>query len=168
MPAIAAAAILLSFIWKGAGGGLPTDLEDLAARHARDLPMDVTAPDVAEVQSYLSGKLPFAVRLPKLAASEGPIKALGGRIIQLNDREAAYVRYDTAHGRVSMIVYEDGADEPRLSEVSPLYRLGEQPILVKHVRGYSAAQWKQAGLVYSVVTDLPESEFNVVLHQSIR
>jgi anti-sigma factor RsiW len=166
-PAVAAAAILLSFIWKGGNGGLPGDLEELARRHARDLPMDVVAPDVAQVQSYLSGKLPFAVQLPKLAAEE-PMKLLGGRIIQLNDRDAAYVRYDTPHGRVSMVVYEDGASAPQVvSEVAPMYHLGDRAVLVKRVRGYTAAQWKSSGLVYSVVTDLPENEFTLVLHDTV-
>lgn len=166
-PAVVAAAILLSFIWKGANGGLASDLDELAMRHARDLPMDVVAPDVGEVQTYLSGKLPFAVRIPALNDEE-PLKLLGGRVIQLNDhRDAAYVRYDMAHGRVSMVVYQDGANQ-EMSEVAPLYTLGNQQVMLKQVRGYTAAKWKAAGLVYSVVTDLPENEFSVVLHQSMR
>ena len=165
-PAVAAAAILLSFIWKGANGGLTSDFEELATRHSRDLPMDVVAPDVGEVQTYLSGKLPFAVRIPTLSA-EGPLKLLGGRVIQLNDhRDAAYVRYDMPHGRVSMVVYQDGANQ-EMPEIAPMYTLGNQQVMLKRVRGYSAAKWKASGLVYSVVTDLPESELSLVLHQSI-
>lgn len=165
-PAVAAAAILLSFIWKGGSGGVMTgDLDELALRHARDLPMDVVAPDIASVQSYLSGKLPFAVHLPAFGADNAEM--LGGRIIELNDHEAAYVRYNTPHGRVSMVVYQDPATL-QLSEVAPLYQLGDNQVLVRRVRGYTAAQWRAAGLVYSLVSDLPENEFSAVLHQSMR
>ena len=165
-PAVAAAAILLSFIWKGASGGFAGDLEELALRHARDLPMDVVAPDAGEVQTYLSGKLPFAVRIPTLSADE-PMKLLGGRVIQMNDRDAAYLRYDTPHGRVSMVVYQDVANQ-EMSEVAPLYNLGNRQVMLKRVRGYTAAKWKASGLVYSVVSDLPENEFSLVLHDSMR
>ena len=165
-PAVAAAAILLSFIWKGASGGSTSaDLEELALRHARDLPMDVVAPDVGAVQRYLSGRLPFAVHLPAVATAPS-LKILGGRIIQLNDHEAAYVRYDTPHGRLSMVVYQDHAGgEP--SELAPLYQVGDRQIAVRHVRGYQAARWRSAGLVYSVVTDAPESELSWVLGQTV-
>ncbi len=166
-PAVVAAAILLSFIWKGTTGNLAGDLDDLAARHARaDVPMDIVAADTAGVQSYFSGKLPFAVRLPRLDPQDPP-NALGGRIVQLGDREAAYVRYDTPHGRMSLLVYEDG-NRHGLSEVAPLYKLGEHQVMVKHVRGYTAALWRASGLVYAMVTDLPEAEFTVVLHQSMQ
>ena len=166
-PAAVAVGILLSFIWKGTTGNLASDLDDLATRHARlDLPMDIVDADAAGVQSYFSGKLPFAVRLPRLDPHDPP-DLLGGRIVQLGDREAAYVRYDTPHGRMSLLVYEDG-NRNGLSEVAPLYKLGEHQVMVKHVKGYTAARWRSCGLVYAVVTDLPEAEFTVVLHQSMQ
>ena len=67
--------------------------------------MDVVASDFGHVQSYLSGKLPFVVRLPKIESPEP--RSLGARVIQLDNRDTAYVRYDTPAGRVSVFVYED-------------------------------------------------------------
>ena len=166
-PAAIAVAILLAFLWKGTSGNLASDLDDLATRHARlDLPMDIVAADAAGLQSYFSGKLPFAVRLPRLDPQDPP-NMIGGRIVQLGGREAAYVRFDTPHGRMSLLVYEDGY-RTGVSEVAPLYKLGEHQVMVKHVRGYTAARWRSSGLVYAVVTDLSEAEFTVILHQSMQ
>jgi len=158
-PAVAAAAILLAFLIQGAWGDSPEDLQEAAARHARNLPMDVVASSVSEVQDYLSSKLPFAVHLPRPAAPlsqyEQPA-VMGGRITQIANRDAAYVRYETPRGRVSMFVYE-GQDTPML-EPGPSYRMGNERVFVKRVRGYTTLRWHRDGLVYSLVADLPERE----------
>jgi anti-sigma factor (TIGR02949 family) len=155
-PAAAAAAILLAFAIKGATGGADAELEQAAVRHAGDLPMDVVGADATQVQRYLSGKLPFAVQLPAFPRSD----KLGGRVTHLGDREAAYVRYDTPSGRVSVFVYQD----PGYTALDgPLYDVGGNRVLVRRVRGYPAALWRSHGIVHSVVADLPEREFQTVL-----
>lgn len=162
-PAMAAASILLSFIWRG-GATVSADLDEAAQRHARNLPMEVVASDVSSVQSYFSGKLPFAVHVPRLATQPGQM--LGGRLVSLGNREAAYVRYETPQGRVSVFVYEDPNEE--IFESSPVYRVGERPVVVKRVRGFTTARWHASGLVYSIVTDLPDNEVPKVLDASLR
>jgi hypothetical protein len=158
VPAAAAAAVLLAFAWHG-GSSRAGDLEAAAERHARDLPMDVVAADIAPVQDYFNGKLPFAVRLPEVARPM--LKQLGGRVTHLRDHDAAYVRYEVPSGRVSVFVYED-PDNDDDSEVAPLYMVGNHRMLVKQVRGYTVAKWHQAGLTYSLVTDLPERDLAAV------
>ncbi len=153
-PAVAAAAILLAFVWRGATSESFSDLREAAARHAGNLPMDVVAADMGPVQKYFSGKLPFAVNIPSLT-EESPSE-LGGRVIQLNNHDAAYVRYETPRGRVSIFVYEGPSSG--LYEAEPVYRIDNQPFLLKRVRGYTTLRWLRNGLVYSVVADLPERE----------
>lgn len=163
-PAVAAAAVLLTFIWRSGNGAGAEEWNEVARRHVGNLPMDVVGADVASVQNYFSEKLPFAVRLPRLAAT--PASTLGGRIIQLNQRDAAYVRYDTPRGRVSLVVYEDdNSNNPQ--ERVPTYQVGPHRVMIDHVHGYITARWRAAGLVYSVVTDLPEQEFSGVLTRSM-
>ncbi len=160
VPATAAAVVLMVLVWHGGGSGRAgVDLEAAAERHARDLPMDVIAGNVSQVQEYFNGKLPFAVRLPEVP--QPLLKSLGGRVTHLRDRDAAYVRYDMPRGRVSVFVYEDTDDD---SEVAPLYVVGNRRMLVKQVRGYTVAKWRQAGLTYSMVTDLPEHELQTVFY----
>ncbi len=158
-PAAAAAAIFIALIVKGSTTPPLPELDEAALRHARDLPLDVVAADVAQVQRYFVGKLPFAVQLPHI--NEAPVQLLGGRVTHVRDREAAYVRYQMPRGRMAVFVYEDPG--VRLSEVEPLYRLGRQRMVVQQVRGYTVARWRTGGLVYSVVTDLPAQELPRVL-----
>lgn len=166
-PAVSAAAILASFIWQGTTGNAEAqDLEEAAVRHARNLPMDVVAGDLGRVEQYFDGKLPFAVHVPDVMRNQPASIQLGGRVIDLSNREAAYVRYDLPGGRMSVFVYPD--PNPRFSEVIPGYQIGDRRVLIRQVRGYTTAQWHAQGLVYSVVTDLPERELSTVLTANIR
>jgi len=157
VPVVAAVAILAAFSLRGAGAtlGFAPEAEEAAARYARNLPMDVVAADLGQVQSFFNDKLPFAVRVPRVTTA--PVQLLGGRITQIHNRDAAYVRYDVPSGRVSVFVYED--TRPELNEGAAYYRIGQQRVQVQRVRGYTVAHWRQAGLAYSLVTDLPEAEF---------
>jgi anti-sigma factor (TIGR02949 family) len=157
-PFAAAVALLLVFIWKGGAGSSVTDL-DVVAR-VPDLPMDVVAADVAQLQAYFSRKLPFAVRLPHI--SDDSVSTFSGRVMNLRDRDTAYVRYNMPRGQVSMFVYEDNGDD--FPEIAPLYRIGNERMVVKEVHGYTVAKWRSSGLTYSVVTDLPIEEFSTFVH----
>ncbi len=163
-PAVAAAAVLAAFIWRGSPAS-SHDLEKAVAEgHARDLPMDVVAADVTQVQDYFNKKLPFAVRLPRLP--NDTVKALGGRVTHLRERDAAYVRYDVAGGKLSVFVYEDPNED--LDEVAPMYKVGNQRVVLKQVAGYTVAKWRSSGLTYSMVSDLPEPVFSSVLQAGLR
>jgi len=155
-PIAASILILMMFVWNSSNHA-SRGLEQLALRHARNLPMDVQAADLGQVENYFSEKLPFAVQLPILR--EEPVDSIGGRIIQLDNHEAAYVRFQMPHSRLSVFVYQDSDPAPQ----EPLHN--QHQILLRHVNGYTTAQWHQRGLVYSVVTDLSEPELNAVLQQ---
>ena len=91
-PAAVAALALTMFIFQANIGGGSFDWEKLMGSYHRNLPMDVKIPDSSQVQSYLSGRLPFAVRLPQFK-SEAPPNLLGGRVTQVDNQDVAYVRY---------------------------------------------------------------------------
>ena len=61
-----------------------------------------------------------------------------------------------SRGSVSVFVYPDYPSE--ISEIAPLYRLGNRKAMIQQVRGYTTARWQAHGLVYAVVTDLPETD----------
>ncbi len=157
-PAVSAAAVLASLIWQGATGEVAAqDLEEAAVRHARNLPMDVIAGDVVHVEQYFDGKLPFAVHVLDVVRNQPISVQLGGRVINLSNQEAAYVRYDLPGGRVSMFVYPEASHRPERSRawVSD----GRAAYLVPTgARLHDGAVAVAGGLVYSLVTDLPERE----------
>ncbi len=119
-------------------------LEHMMARHAGNLKMDVESEELKPVQQYLSGHLPFSVHFPSFHEKVVP-QRLGARVIQLDNRDAAYIRYDTSRGRISLVVSPDMSQWPV-----------EEEQVVRRVHGYSVTRWRDGGLVYSVVTDEPE------------
>jgi len=162
-PAVAAAAILAAFIWRGAGDGLTNDLDEVTQRHRVDVPMDVVAADIAPVQKYFRARLPFSVELPRPALESNSTQMmLGGRVIRLQDRDTAYVRYETPRGRVSIFV-QDNPGTYNASEVAPGYRLGNRRVSLHRVRGYTTMRWVSRGLVYSVVSELPEHDLEMLI-----
>ena len=158
---MAAAAVFMVFLgFEGLYPDASGDLDAVTSRHARNLPMDVAAGEWREVQSYFNGRLPFSVRKPALRPARG-MNLEGGRVTQLGNREAAWVRYRMRDGRVSMFVYQDS--RAAQSDLSPLYRLGQKQVSMKRMRGLNIARWRDGDLVYSIVTDLPESDLRAVL-----
>lgn len=168
VPVAATAMVLFSYVWHDPSySSAAYGLEQAVLRHSHDLPMDVQAADMGQVQKYFSSKLPFAVQLPPLHHAAA-VHGVGGRIVQVDDRDAAYVRLDTPRGRMSVFVYPDRnghtvLEHRRYDDLAPA-----RHVVLRHVNGFTAAQWRQAGLVYSVVTDLPEQELTVVLQRSLR
>jgi len=159
VPSLAAAAILLTFLWAGSHSTSPQAVYEAAVHRANNLPFDVVAANVGELQSFFRDKLPFPVRLPQLGSV--PVMRLGGRVTNLGSRDVAYVRYELSDGRLSFFVYDD--PNPEISESGAFYRLGGQHVYLQHVHGYTIARWHNSGVLYSVVTDLPDDEFSSVL-----
>ncbi len=77
-------------------------------------------------------------------------RLVGGRVMRVDNRDAAYLRYVVGDGRVSFFVQADNG-----SRRSP-YR--GQAVLVQRRHGYTVARWHRDGLVYSAVSELPERQ----------
>lgn len=80
---------------------------------------------------------------------------------QFDNHDAAYVRYRLSKRNLSIFVYEDRGSA--MPETGVFHRAGNRRVLIQRYRGYSIARWKNRGLVYSVISDLPEPEFRTVL-----
>lgn len=147
-PAVAAASVLVVFVWQGATGrDASAELEEVAERHARILPMEVVGRDARSLAQYFHGKVSFALRLPE---SQQPVQ-VAGRLTHLRDREAVHLRYDLPDGHFSLFVYEspDGAwvRETTSSNVE-----------IRQIHGYNVARWRDSGIVYSVVSEMPAAK----------
>lgn len=165
VPVAAAAALLMAWGTNNFWDKPPGDFELVTARHAGNLPMDVSGREWGEVQSYLNTRLPFAVGKPVLREAKG-LNLMGGRVTQLGHRDAAYVRYRMRGGHVSMFVYQ--GSRVAGSDLTPLYRMGQHRVSMTRMRGMNIAHWQDGDLVYSIVTELPASDLREVLraHQS--
>lgn len=148
-PALAAASVLGVFVWQGATGAeSEEELEEVAQRHARVLPASVVSDDPKSIAKYFHDKVRFAVRFPK---GVDPLK-VSGRITHLSNREAVHLRYDLPDGRFSLFVYESPDSGVIAAE-------GRNPrVELRQVHGYTVARWRERGIMYSVVSEMPTSK----------
>lgn len=162
VPIAAAAALLLAFVGGQMFDSSHDEFNGVTSSHARNLPMDVSGGDWQNVQSYLNTRLPFSVRKPNVEDSSA-VALVGGRVTQVGNREAAYLRYRLPRGHVSIFVYQDQGGDP--SEVAPGYRMGRPEVVMRQLKGLNIARWREGGLVYSVVSELPEREMEALFRR---
>jgi anti-sigma factor RsiW len=128
-------------------------VEDGIALHRRGLPLDYTASDVGSVQQWLAGRLDFAARVPRFR--QGP--ALQGvRLSHLHSRPAAALSYAVPQGqRVTLLIADDPDDGDPPGSVR---RLPGRQVWLSRTRGYNVVSWRTDEIVYSLISDLDESD----------
>ena len=130
-------------------------VEDGIALHRRGLPLDYTASDVGLVQQWLSGRLDFAARVPRFR--QGP--ALQGvRLSHLHSRPAAALSYAVPQAggqRVTLLIVDDPDDGDPPGSVR---RLPGRQVWLSRTRGYNVVSWRTDEIVYSLISDLDESD----------
>lgn len=136
-------------------------LLDAIDKHARALPVEVT-PAGGDVESWFRGKVDFRVRAPKFSAPSAP-RLMGARLANVRDRQAAYLVYggDDSERRTTLLVFPGTLDLPdgRRTQV------GGRDVVMANQRGYNVAVWHQRGIVYSLVSDLDESDMIQLVSQ---
>jgi anti-sigma factor RsiW len=162
------AAAVGAAVWFLAGGlshpFLPTRhsgfLDDGIALHRRGLPLDYAASDVSSVQQWLQGRLDFAARVPRFRqgpALQGP--ALQGvRLSQLQSRSAAALSYSVPQApgrRVTLLIVDDPDDGDPPGSVR---RVADRQVWLSSRRGYNVVSWRSNEIVYSLISDLDESD----------
>lgn len=133
-------------------GVLPV-VEDVAQRHARDLPAEVAASDPAEVAQWFRGKLDIPIRPVVFRGASA--RLLGARISNVRNQLAAALYYDV-HGRRVTVFMFDGALMPR-DNVRPAIIDG-RPVYVASSHGYTVTLMEQQGVGYAIATDMPPQE----------
>jgi anti-sigma factor RsiW len=131
-------------------------VEEAVRKHARDLPLELSADAVAPeaIPGMLASKLDFYPRPPRFQAPE--LSLVGARLSSLNDRPAAYMRYRTPRGRVGLFIIDDPGR--RVGEMGRAVKMGPATIRIMNSRGYNVAVWRQSEIVYSVISDLDEPD----------
>jgi hypothetical protein len=133
-------------------------LDDGIAIHARTLPLDYTASDAGSVQRWLQGRLDFGVQLPRFAPQKGPPPALQGvRLSTLHSRPAAVISYlvPAVEGRrVSLVIMDD--PDPQMA--GAVRQLQGRKVWLTQARGFNVASWRSHEIVYSLISDLDESD----------
>jgi anti-sigma factor (TIGR02949 family) len=152
--------------WRGAINGtgpvagaamMPPLLDDIAQRHARNLPVEVTGSEPTQVANFFTGRLDIPVRPVQFRGV--PARLLGARISHVSDRMAAALYYDVGGRRVTVFMF-DSAVLPRAFDTDALQpvRVNNQPAYVGYARGYTVVLSERGGVAYAVASDLPPSD----------
>ncbi len=160
IPALAAVGVLV--VVAGTVRGRRSFVMDQARRtYQAELPMDVAGPDCRSVASWFRGRVDFPVHAPNMP---GHITCKGGRLVNVEDRPAAYLVYQDQRGhRVSVLVFDPEAapiDAPSRRVVDGrevFYRSGP---------GISTAAYHDRGLGYVVTSDLDENSLTKLVSAS--
>jgi anti-sigma factor RsiW len=104
-------------------------------------PVEVVSTDRHTVKPWFEGRVPFAVPIPDLAGS--PFRLIGGRVVYVEGRPAAYLLLGRNAHRISLFVFR-AADRPR--------ELGTPPAAV------TTSAWEDRGLAFIAIADVPPAE----------
>ncbi len=117
--------------------------QDAALRHARNFPLEIEQPQAAALEQWFGGKLDHRVSVPRFPNA----RATGARLLQVRDKPAAYIRYDTARQQLGLFVFDDDHDVD----------VGAEPALGSS-HGYNVVSWREGDVVYQLVSDLDEQD----------
>ncbi len=135
-----------------AAGMLPV-VEDIANRHARELPVEVTNSDPAAVSQWFRGKLDIPVRPVTFRGSQA--RLVGARISNVQNQMAAALYYDVDGRRMTVFVF-DHTLMPRTVESTAMVQ--GRPVYVTSSHGYTVTFTEQQGIGYAIASDLPPQE----------
>ena len=131
-------------------------VEESVRTHTRDLPLEVTSAGLGpeSIAGWFAGKLDFNAAPPQFRNAE--IRMVGARLSNIQDRPAAYVRYDLPRGHLGLFILDD--PERRFGDVGRIVQAGTSTVRLINARGFNVAVWRRNEIVYSLVSDLDEDD----------
>ena len=114
---------------------------DAALRHARQFPLEIEQ-SPAGIEQWFGGKLDHPVNVPHFVNAT----AKGARLLQVRDKPAAYIRYDSPRP-MGLFVFGDDHD----------IDVGTEPVSGSS-HGYNVVSWREGDVVYQLVSDLDEQD----------
>lgn len=145
-----------------AAGMLPV-VEDIAERHARELPVEVSNSDPAAVTQWFRGKMDIPVRPVMFRGMTA--RLVGARISNVQNQMAAALTYEVDGRRMTVFVF-DSARMPRLSDTAMVHG---RPTYTTSAHGYTVTVTEQQGIGYAIASDLPPQECaRIVAHAELR
>lgn len=131
-------------------------VEDVAARHARQFPLEVGEPDPTRLEAWFGGKLDHRVSVPSFPNTV----AAGARLLNVREKQAAYIRYeasgtDAPRANMGLFVYDDAPGDVAVGELTDAAH--------GNSHGYNVVSWREGDVVYQLVSDLDEADIQRLL-----
>jgi len=152
-PLAAAAAVLIVLVAGGPmadGEPMAAVVDEVAMRHARELPMEVRGPDPVLAESWFRGKVDFPVRAPSLGIKNASFQ--GARLSNVESRQAAHMAYDIDGHRVTLMIFPAHKLSVRGGDV---VRAGGHDVVLGRRNGYNVAVLLDGDMAYALSSDLP-------------
>jgi anti-sigma factor RsiW len=119
-------------------------VEDAVSRHARAYPLEIEKPSPEQLEAWFDGKLDHRVAVPRFQN----VVFQGGRLLNVRDRQAAYIRFDgEGNRRLGLFVYSDKPGDVDVTEPE-----------VDRSNGFNTVTWRDGDVVYTLVTDLNDDD----------
>lgn len=131
---------------------------DAVARHARQYPLEVHNVPPKQVEAWFGGKLDHRVEVPQFPRAI----ASGGRILNVRERPAAYIRYEAPRpnrptpGQLGLFVFDDSRGDVSAGAEAE----------VEHSQGYNVVRWRNGDVVYQLVTDLDDDDARAMVREA--
>jgi anti-sigma factor (TIGR02949 family) len=145
-------------------------VNDAVEMHARALPLEVSTDELRRLTPLFDQHLPFAVQPPAFSSR---VSLEGGRLSHLGNHDAAYILYGVPLGpgfgpssqigrRVSLFIVEDPSPTLQI-EGARVAQVDGHDVLLTSMHGHNVAVWRNRDVVYSMVSDLEDSEILALL-----
>lgn len=131
--------------------------------HRGNYPLEVTGPESKDVSQWFGTMVDFPVRPPQF--KDDSVQLLGGRIANIRDRRAAYLRYEVDGTRMSVIIFDgEGLKVPG----DNIQRMHEHDVAIVNQHGYNVAVLQDSGVTYAITSELSDTRFVEILDASLR
>jgi anti-sigma factor RsiW len=154
LPLAAAASLLL--VLGNPFSGEPEEqlakvVEDVVARHAGELPMEVAGPDPVAAATWFRGKVDFPVRAPKLNLKKASFK--GARLSNVREHQAAHMTYNVDGHRVTVMIFNQKSTH--LSGGRHV-KVDNKDVLLGRRNGFNVAVLLDGDMAYALSSDMPQ------------
>lgn len=131
--------------------------QDVVTKHQRNLPLEVAgARD--QVQRWYADKVDFAVHPPLF----GGAALRGGRIANVGNHPAAYLRYETAGNPISVFIF-DAMPADSFTSFKRIRIIANRQVILDEERGFRVAFFVDHGVTYAIAADAaPERVIELV------
>ncbi len=153
-PMAAAASFLLFFALPGAGKkgeNIEEVVGDLVARHAVELPMEVTDADPIKAASWFRGKVDFPVHAPSLNLRQASFE--GARLSNVREHQAAHMSYNVDGHRVTLMIFNR---KDTSFEGGRQVKVNDKDVLLGRRNGFNVAVLLNGDMAYAFSSDLSQ------------
>ena len=143
--------------------------EDAVRSHERNLPMEVRPVSTGgeEIDRFFAGRVPVRVKVPQLPAACNDCALLGGRLTQLDGRDAAQLFYRVGDSPLTVHIF-DPRGQASLLEGAERVSAGGRDMYLQTARGYHVVLVEEGGVGYAFTSDLPQKRLVELAAASVR